>query len=116
MEKSTLRNTLVAFALGAVLGTGATIYILLPAARNQRAAFAATIDALADSRRIASDYRRELDSAKGASGELVDRLARTLPEIAKIGSERERALASVRILREVFNQLRKKYDPGYQDG
>lgn len=116
MEKSTLRNTVIAFALGAVLGTGATIYILLPAARNQRAAFAATIDALEDCRRIADGYRTELDSAKTASGELVDRLARTLPEIARISSERERALAAVRILREVFDQLRKEYDSGYQGG
>jgi hypothetical protein len=97
--KGSIRRYALACLLVIVPGGGAIIGFYRSTLSNQHAAFATTLDALADSRRIADDYRREL----------VEELARTLPEIARIVSERERALAAVRFLRGIFDQLRKTY-------
>ena len=113
VSKGSIRSYALACFLGIVLGGGATIGFYRSTINNQRAAFATTLDALADSRRIADDYRRELDSTRRTSGELVDKLARTLPEIARIAGERERALAAVRVLRGIFDQLGQEYDTGH---
>ena len=101
MEKNTLRNIVFAFIVGVVLGGGTTFGYYSGLLRNQRSIHNDTLGALAESRRVAEDYRRELDSARRASGELVEELGRTLPEITRIAGERERALAAVRVLEEI---------------
>lgn len=113
--KGSIRRYALACLLGIVLGGGTVICFYRSTLSNQRAAFATTLDALAESRRVAQDYRRELDSTRRASGELVEELGRNLPEIARIASERERALAAVRVLRGIFDQLRQEYGSGYQE-
>jgi len=113
VAKNTLRNIIFAFIVGVVLGGGTAFGYYSGLLRNQRSIYNDTLGALAESRRVAEDYRRELDSARRASGELVEELARTLPEITRIAGERERALAAVRVLRGVFDRLRKEYEERY---
>jgi hypothetical protein len=96
---------MLAFALGALIGAVGTGAFFLGAARNERAAFATTLEALAECRGLAEDYRGQLERARTASRELVEGLARTLPAIARIGEERERALGAVRALRGIVEKL-----------
>jgi hypothetical protein len=113
VEKNTLRNIVFAFILGIVLGGGTTFGYYSGLLRNERSIYNDTLGALAESRRVAEDYRGQLDSARRASGELIEELGSALPEITRIAGERERAIAAVRVLRRVFDQLRKEYDEDY---
>jgi hypothetical protein len=110
VAKSSIGRILLAFTLGALIGAAGTGAYFLGAGRNERAAFATTLEALAECRGLVEDYRGQLDRARETSRELVDGLARTLPAIARIGEERERALGAVRALRGIINELKRKID------
>lgn len=112
MAKSSIVRILFAFTLGALLGAGGAGIYFIGASRNERAAFATTLEALAECRGLAEDYRGQLERARKSSRELVEGLARTLPAIARIGEERERALGAVRALRGIIEEIRREIE-GY---
>ena len=109
MAKGAISRILLAFSIGALLGAAGTGIALASRLRNERAAFASTLDSFEECRGLAENYRGQLERARSASREIVNDLARTLPEIARIGAERERALGAVRALREVLGKLKNEY-------
>ncbi|VBB39885.1 hypothetical protein TRIP_E230068 [uncultured Spirochaetota bacterium] len=110
VAKNTLRNIIFAFIVGVVLGGGTAFGYYSGLLRNQRSIYNDTLGALAESRRVAEDYRRELDSARRASGEIVNRITKSLSNFSEFSTEHNRAILEVRSLRDLIDELRDYYE------